>query len=188
MLLLAEEEIELDLFQLFSLPGLPEEFLTVPGEREIAVTLAFDPPTRQTRGDSYLGVRMYVHLFRNASPSELMNRLKAMTKEERAALGDDDASLTAMPSVQRVKLEPGVNLRRGGTLQRGIARIKRPSWRYDGNDLVLAVICQRMWAPVEVERQRFAVVVSVTHSDPTVSLHAHIRQRAQLWQQARVRV
>ena len=187
VLLLAEEEIELDLFQLFALPGLPEEFLTVPGEREIAVTLAFDPPTRQTRGDSYLGVRMHAHLFRNVSPSDLMNRLKAMTTEERAAL-EDDASLTKMPSSHRVKLEPGVNLRRGGTLQRGIARIRRSNWKYDGDDLVLAVICQRMWAPVEVERQRFAVVVSVTHSDPTVSLHSHIRQRAQLWQQARVRV
>ena len=187
VLLVREDEIQLDSFQLFTLPGLPEEFLTVRGTREIAVTLAFDPLTRQTRGDSYLGVRMYAHLFRNISAADLANRLRAMTTEERSALGEDNVSLTKLPSSRRVNLKPGVNVRRSGTLQRGIARIGRSNWQYDKNDLILAVICQRMWAPVEVDRQRFAVVVSVAHSDPTVSLHAHIRQRAQVWQQARVR-
>lgn len=187
VLLLAEHEIQLDSFQLFALPGLPEEFLAAPGNREIAVTLAFDPPTRQTRGDSYLGVRMYAHLFRNISAADLTNRLRAMTAEERAALGEDDVSLTKLPSSRRVKLEPGVNIRRSGTLQRGVARIRRSNWQYDENDLILAVICQRMWAPVEIDRQRFAVVASVTHSDPAVPVRAHIQQRAQVWQRARVR-
>ena len=188
VLLLAEEEIELDSFQLFTLPGVPKEFMSIQGEREITVTLAFDPPTRQTRGDSYLGVRMYAHLFRNVSPDDLMKRLKAMTAEEREMLGKDSVSLSKMPSSQRVQLEPGVNVLRSGTLQRGSARVRGSNWRYDGNDMVLAVVCQGVWAPVEVDRQRFAVVVSVAHSDPTVQLHAHIRQRAQVWQQARVRV
>ena len=188
VLLLAEEELELDWFQLFTIPGLPEDFLKVRGEREIAVTLAFDPPTRQTRGDSYLGVRMYANLFRNISTAEVTNRLKAMTPEERSAFGDDEMSLTDLPARQRVNLKPGVNALGGGTLQRGTARVTRSNWLYDGNDLSLAVVCQRKWAPVEVDRQRFAVVVSVTHSDPSVSLHAHIRQRAQVWQQVRVRV
>ena len=188
VLLLADEEISLDSFQLFTLPGLPGDFMNVPGHREISVTLAFDPPTRQTRGDSYLGVRMYAHLFRNVPASVLLNRLRAMTPDERAALGDDEVSLTSMPSRQRVNLEPGVNARRSGTLQRGVARVRGRNWTYDGSDLILAVVCQRVWAPVEIERQRFAVVVAVSHSDPSVSLHAHIRQRAQVWQQARVRV
>ncbi len=188
VLLVAEEEIELDSFQLFALPGLPEDFLKIQGDREIAVTLAFDPPTRQTRAASYLGVRMYADLFRNVPAADLLNCLKAMTPEERAALGNNGVSLTSMPSRQRVKLEPGVNVRRSGTLQRGIARVRSANWKYDGSDLILAVVCQRMWAPVEVERQRFAVVVSVSHSDPSVSLYAHIRQRAQVWQQARIRV
>ena len=188
VLLLAEHEIELDSFQLFALPSLPEDFLKVRGEREIAVTLAFDPPTRQTRGDSYLGVRMYAHLFRNVSESDLTNRLKAMTPEERAAFGDDELSLTKMPTRQRVALEPGVNALRSGTLQRRTARVRGSNWTYDGSDLILVVLCQRMWAPVEVDRQRYAVVVSVTHSDPSVPLYAHIRQRAQVWQQVRVRV
>ena len=188
VLLLAEEELELDWFQLFTIPGLPEDFLKVRGKREISVTLAFDPPTRQTRGDSYLGVRMHARLFRNIAAHDLTNRLKAMTPEEREALGEDEVLLTKMPTMQRVALEPGVNVRRSGTLQRGIARVNGSNWRYDGSDLSLAVVCQRMWAPVEVDRQRFAVVVSVTHSDPSVPLYAHIRQRAQVWQQVRVRV
>ena len=188
VLLLAEREIELDFFQLFTLPGLPEDFLRVPGNRELAVTLAFDPPTRQTRGDSYLGVRMYALLFRNISAADLLKYLDSMTPEERNALGENRESLSSMPGRQRVILEPGVNTLRSGTLQKGIKRISSSNWTYDGSDLTLAVFCQRVWAPDEVERQRFAVVVSVSHSDPSVSLHAHIRQRAQVWQQARIRV
>ena len=188
VLLLAEGDIKLDEFQLFALPSLPPEFLEIQGNRKIAVTLAFDPPTRQMRADSYLGVRMYTHLFRNASAGELVNRLKAMTPAELAAIGDADTSLSDLASAKRVDLKPGVTVRRKGTLQRGVASIHSSNWQYDGRDLVLAVVCQRMWAPVEVERQRFAVIVSVTHSDENVRLHAHIRQRAQLWQQVRIRV
>ena len=188
VLLLAEGEIPLDEFQLFTLPNLPAEFLQVPGDREIAVTLAFDPPTRQTRGDSYLGVRMYTHLFRNTTADDLLNRLKDMTPDELADLGDSDKSLSKLASAKRVDLKPGVNARRKGTLQRGVASIRSPSWQYDGGEMYLAVVCQRTWAPVEIDRQRFAVIVSVVHSDENVSLHAHIRQRAQLWQRVRIRV
>ena len=188
VLILAEDEIQIDSFQLFELPGLPAEFLEVRGDREISVTLAFDPPTRQTRGDSYLGVRMYASLFRNISPNDIVNRLKAMTQDELAAFGEGDTSLSNLPSSKKIDLKPGVNVRRRGTLQRGVASIGSSNWRYDGEDLFLAVVCQRMWAPMEVERQHFAVIVSLTHSDETVSLHAHIRQRAQLWQQVRIRV
>ena len=188
VLLLAEGEIPLDEFQLFVLPSLPPEFLQAPGDREIAVTLAFDPPTRQTRSDSYLGVRMYTHLFRNTTADDLLNRLKDMTPDELADLGDADKSLSKLASAKRVDLKPGVNQRRKGTLQRGVASIRNSSWQYDGGEMYLAVVCQRTWAPVEIDRQRFAVIVSVVHSDENVSLHAHIRQRAQLWQRVRIRV
>ena len=188
VLLLSEDEIRLDEFQLFELPSLPPEFLETKGNREISVTLAFDPPTRQTRGDSYLGVRMYTHLFRNTSGRDLVNRLRAMTPNERAKIGKSDTSLADLASAKRVDLKPGVSVRSKGTLQRGVAPIGSARWTYDGGDLFLAVVCQRMWAPVEVDRQRFAVVVSVRHSDEKVSLHAHIRQRTRLWQQVRARV
>ena len=188
VLLLAEEEIRLDTFQVFSLPAFPEEYLSVRGDREISVTLAFDPPTRQTRSDSYLGVRMYAHLFRNIAAGDLLNRLRAMTKEDIAAIGVDNTSLSRLPASMRVELKPGVNIRRKGTLQRGVASVRNSSWQYNGADLLLAVVCQRMWAPVEIDRQRFAIVVSVAHSEPSVPLYAHIRQRAQLWQRVRIRV
>ena len=188
VLLLSEGEIELDSFQVFELPALPAAFLQTDGDREIAVTLAFDPPSRQTRADSYLGVRMYAHLFRNISASDLVNRIRDMTPDELAEVGEGNTSLSDLASSQRVNLKPGVNTRRKGTLQKGVASIRSSNWQYDGSDLFLAVVCQRMWAPVEIERQRFAVIVSLTHSDESVLLHTHIRQRAQLWQRVRIRV
>ena len=188
VLLLAEEEIALDHFQIFELPSLPEDFLKTAGEREIAVTLAFDPPTRQTRGDSYLGVRMRALLFRNMSASDLTNRLAAMSATERAELEDEELSLSKLPTSKRVKMLPGVRARQTGTLQRGIARWTRPNWSYNNEGVLLAIVCQRMWASAEVERQRYAVVVSIAHSNPRVELHAHIRERAQMWQEVRIRI
>src|SRR5436305_1620402 len=49
-----------------------------------------------------------------------------------------------------VLLQPGVNLRKKGTLQRGNCRITSRSWRYDGKPFALAVICRRMWAPTAI--------------------------------------
>lgn len=60
-------------FQMYEIPPLPEDFLQTPGTRTLSITLAFDPPTRPTRGDSYLGVTMEFHLFKNIDQATIVN-------------------------------------------------------------------------------------------------------------------
>ncbi|MFP5260971.1 MAG: S8 family peptidase [Blastocatellia bacterium] len=188
VLLLTDSAIEVDSFQIFTIPSLPPEFLTARGSGLISVTLAFDPPTRHTRGDSYLGITMEFLLFRNTAPETIAEALRAWDCEEVANL--DEEGIPALGNINQclLALKPGRNLRKKGTLQRAFLRVSRANWSYDGNPLQLAVICQRKWAPVDITHQRFAVAVSLSHEDVSVDIHARARQQARVYQRIRVKV
>ena len=187
VLLLAEDSLELDTFQIFTVPSLPAEFLSTSGCGYLSVTLAFDPITRHTRMDSYLGTTMEFALFRNVAPDNVADAIRRLGEEDREGL-EEVPTLGRLGNQRpsRVELRPGVNKRKKGTLQRGIARIARANWNYDGGPLQLAVICQRKWAPIDITHQRFALVVSLWHDDPTVDLYAHVRQQTRLSQRVRI--
>lgn len=189
VLLLTDGIIELDQFQLFELPSLPPGFVDADGTGEIAVTLSFDPPTRHTRADSYLGVTMEASLFRNVQPSRVAELLRdelQSEREERNGVRRD--SVSDLPTSARVDLKPGVNRRKAGTLQRGVYRIGSSRWQYDGAGLVLAVTCRRKWAPESISSQRFAAVVSLSHSNDSIRIYEHIRQQIELRELQRTRV
>jgi len=114
------------------------------------------------------------------------------TNEELEAGDDDhDPSLGALPREVGmpidIDLRPKSRRRSLGTLQRGVAGVTSSNWRYDGNRLVLAVICRRVWASPEIIEQRYAVVATIEHEQPNVDLYNHARQQARVSQRARVR-
>jgi hypothetical protein len=188
-LLVADDVTEVDQFQLYELPSLPPEFLTAEGVGELSVSLAFDPPTRHTRADSYLGITMEVGLFRNLQPDRVAELLRAELAEERAQRGGTRRqSVSQLGNTVRVDLKPRVSRRKPGTLQRGTYRLGGANWRYNGESLVLAVTCRRKWAPVSITSQRFAVVVSISHTNASVPVYEHARQQVELRQRQRARV
>jgi hypothetical protein len=188
-LLLAEDIIELDNFQIFTIPSLPIEFLTTQGSGYISVTLAFDPPTRHTRGDSYLGVSMEFLLFRNITSEKVADAIRAWSREEKKMLKENnDLPTRSHLARHRVKMRPSTNRRKKGTLQRAFVKISRSNWRYDGGPLVLAVVCHRKWASINVIEQRFAIVASLYHESPLVELYAHIRPQTPIYQRTRLRI
>lgn len=181
VLLITDRIIDVDTFQLFVIPSLPPEFLRTNGNRYLSVTLAFDPPTRHTRGDSYLGIGMGFNLFRNLSPEKVSEVCK---KAENVK----PPSLTDLASKERVALNPGPTIRETSTVQRGICQIKSSNWGYDDGPLVLAVTCKRKWAPLSIMSQRFAIVASVHHTYPFVDLYTHLRQQARIYQRVRLSI
>jgi len=188
VLLVAEDEIGLDRFHLYNVPPIPEDFLTLQGERYISVTLAFDPPTRPTRGDSYLGLTMRFHLFRNISAERISGIFRDWSQ---APAGPNEEileeKLSKLASSKKVDLKPGGNLRTKGTLQKGMIRIARSYWEYDGQPMPLAVSCFRKWASPDVDRQRYAIIVSLKHSNPQIRLYDRIRQHVRVAQRIRIR-
>ena len=177
-------------FQIFLVPPLPAEFLDTNGKGAISVCLAYDPQTRHTRANEYLGVRMDFHLFRNLHPSAVADHMRVwLKKEKEAAAIMRPQGISAFAAGERVDLRPGRDLRSKGTLQKGTAVISGRRWHYDDGPLWLAVTCYRSsWLPADITEQRYAVVVSLRHEDSAVNLHAHARNHARVLQRARIMV
>jgi subtilisin family serine protease len=183
--LLVDDSMPLDYVNLFEVPELPAEFRTARGQGSITVSLSYDPPTRHSRFRDYLGVRMQFGLFKNSDPGLVYDAIRAWSKTE---TDDLDGAIPKLSDIVPVALDPGVNTRNKGTLQRGREVVSTANWGYDGRAMILAVVCRRAWAPMTVEQQRFAVVVSIAHDNSDVDLYAHLSQRASVFQQARVRI
>ncbi len=189
VLLVAEEEIPVNNFDLFQIPSLPSEFREQIGDRYLSVTMAYDPPTRHTRGDSYLGLTMEFHMFRNISAQMVESLFRDWTKAP--AEGNEEALgsvISALPTSQKIDLRPGIKRRKKGTLQKGMIQISDQRWRYDGGPIILSVACLRKWAPEELDSQRYAVVVSIRHSGEEIRLYDRIRQHVRVAQRIRMRV
>ncbi len=187
--LLYDGPIEGDAFRIFELPELPEEFLAERGRKTIRVTLAFDPPTRPTRKDSYLGFSMDFALYRNVDAGSLAEAYRSWNRDERAQLDDGVPLGRTELARNNIKLKPSSRQRNCGTVQSAWIDIVRQGWNYAaGTPLLLVVVCERKWAPVEIRDQRLAVVLSLAHEREDLDLHARLRQRINLFVRERVRV
>ena len=192
VILLDDNIIDIDQFRLYQLPPIPREFLQTPGDRYLTVCLAFDPPTRHTRCDSYFGVVVDFQFFRNIGIEAIAAALRQKSRKD---LGPGEV-LETLTNIRdengfpiKIDLHPGINKRKKSTLQKAILRIGRVGgWHYDGGDLVLAVTCQRRWAPENITSQRYAVLVSLEHSDPEVELYNRIEQQTRVYQRVRIQV
>lgn len=149
----AEDEIELDKFMVFELP-IPEIFQTTNGEREIRVSLAFDPPVRRTRAE-YLGSQMGWKLLRGATEKEVFDKFRKWEEAE----GDSPE----FPARNDCNCYPGPQLRQKGTLQCGTFIAKKSMAAY-GDKYYVAVWSRRRWASDEIKTQKFAISVQLRHS------------------------
>lgn len=191
VLLVDNAEIPVGKFQIYEIPPLPNDFLETQGSRVLSITLAFDPPTRPTRGDSYLGVTMEFNLFKNIDSQSLVNAFVSASKttstEQFTEISLEDLKKKYGSGIS-VNLSPGSNLRKKGTLQKGQAAISSRATGYDQSPLYLVVSCNRKWAKQgEVDMQRYALVVSINHSNPEVNIYNQIRLKTQVAQRVRIR-
>jgi hypothetical protein len=156
------------------------------GNKKISVTLAFDPPTRHTRGDSYLGVAMEFQLFKNIDIEAIKGAFQKVTDENKDNPNEDVTELTMEKLKNKygssivLNLQPGGNLRKKGTLQKGQIEFASKTWKYNKKSMYLIVSCNRKWAREgEIDTQRYALLISVSHSDTKVDLYNKIRLQTQ---------
>jgi hypothetical protein len=168
VVLFTEDELTLDHFAVFEVP-IPPEFQTTKGTREIKVSLAFDPPVRHTRAD-YLGVTMGWRLVRGTDESGVFDRYRKWTK--------DEGKPPEFPTRLVCPTDVGSDLRECGTLQVGTYRGKRDISQY-GDKYYVAVWCSRRWAPLTVEKQRYALSVQLRHENLT-TLYQTLKQPVKL--------
>lgn len=188
VLLLADQTIGLDTFQIFELPALPAAFVTTKGKRRLEVTLAYDPPTRASRADNYLGVTMAFSLWKNVGLEELRDAFKKWNPDEKAGL-DEDETEPALGDIKNRKIEllPKATRRQTSTVQHAWKDISRAGNLAPEQPLYLVVVCPRNWAPAHIERQRFAGIMSLWHEDTTVDLQAAIRIQPKIQAEVQLR-
>lgn len=190
---LLEDDIQIRVgnFQIYEIPPLPDQYLKTKGNRTLSITLAFDPPTRPTRGDSYLGVAMEFSLFKNIDQKSITEAFIKASKE--TAMEElTEVSLRELKKKHSgkgidVKLFPGSRLRSKGCLQRGSIQLTSQAKGYDC-PLYIVVSCARKWAKQgEIDLQRYALVASINHSNPEVDLYNKLKLRTQIAPRVRIR-
>lgn len=178
-------DMEIGDFHIYEIPALPSEFLSMNGERTLSISLAFDPPTRHTRGDSYLGVTMEFSLFKGVDVADLVNSFVNAKKAKANGLEDDFQELSTKElkkksgSTCQLDFKPGANIRKKGTLQRGQIAISNQATKFD-RPLYLVVSSNRKWARQEdIPLQRYSLVVSLTHTNEEVKVYHQIQTKIQ---------
>jgi len=179
--LIAESELLGDRFHIYEIPVV-DVFRNTRGKRSIAVTLAFDPPTRHTRRD-YLGFTMKFWLIRGKTLREVESIFR------KSKPGEDKVKALSGTRFE-CKSKPGHRVRERGTLQKSILPITYNFDQY-GDTYYLVVQCARNWS--DEEKQRYTVVVVLEHLglEPTlferISLYRAVQQRIEARERIRIR-
>lgn len=179
--LVTQEEIEDDHFHLYELE-LPDLFVNAAGQRLFKVTLAYDPPVRQTRKE-YLARTLWFEAFRGLTPEQIVAVRSNISVDGGMPVGLRNSSILGL-NIAKTSLQ-------WSTVQSGFktSRDRRTfSYRPDPAGpakLHILVGSQRRFDEGSSNNQRYALVVTLGHSED-VNLHQSIRQ--QLRQRVRVRV
>lgn len=176
VVLLDEGVIGLNKVQVYSF-DCPPLFFETKGYKKLSVALTFDPITRMTRGDSYLGNRMQFKLYHSIDSNIVAEKFAEYD------FSDDEAIMEELDGYE-IKLSPGPNTRNSGCHQKGIKEYKREPKTLPSSPLTLAVINSNKWISDENHQQNYCVSVMVEHTQD-IKLYTEIRTAVQ--QRVRIR-
>jgi len=176
VVLLDEGTIGLNKVQIYSF-DCPSLFFETKGYKKMSVALTFDPITRLTRGDSYLGNRMQFKLYHSINPYIVAEKFAEYD------FSDDNATMEELDKYE-IQLTPGPNTRNSGCHQKGIKEFKREPKTLPNSPLTLVVINSNKWINDENHMQNYCVSVSVEHTQD-IKLYTEIRTAIQ--QRVRIR-
>lgn len=175
VLLFDEGVIGLNKVQIYSF-DLPQIFFNTKGYKRISVALTFDPITRMTRGDSYLGNRMQFKLYHTIDPKVVAEKFAEYDFSEDESIGE--------LKKYEIDFNPGPSIRNSGCHQKGVKEYIREPKRLPRSPLTLVVINSNKWIADENHQQNYCVSVMVEHSQD-IRVYSEIRTTIQ--QRVRVR-
>ena len=177
VVLLGESELGHDRFHVYQIP-VPEEFLVGRDLRTIEVTLAYDPPVRHSRFD-YLGAKMSFRLIRGRTLEQVIGAFQTQATN----VNPVDSLLSTKWNCD---MEPGPEIREGGTVQRAAFEMRQPPRPEYGDTYHLVVRCEKKWARPEHAPQPYSIVV-VLRQQGAVNIYEQVSQRIRAAVRARVR-
>lgn len=168
VVLYTDDELDIDHFAVYEVP-IPSIFQKEKGRRTIRVTLAYDPPVRHTRED-YIGVSMSFRLIRGCDSDLVFEHYRRRTKAE--------GPFPEIAAKYDCSLKPGPRTREKSTLQTATVDFKTDIEGY-GAKYFLIVRCEGGWASQIVQRQRFALVVEMSH-ESNIRLYQRLQIQVQV--------
>ena len=171
-----EGEIGLNQVKVYSLQ-LPDIFFSEAGKKKITVVLIFNPETRLTRGDSYLGNRMEFHLFHSVNPEVLI--------EKYGVISEENEQVGVPKDLKKCEIEffPGGNIRKAGCHQKAWKEYKREPQNRPSTPVSLVLLNFNKWINDDTRMQNYCISVIFEH-EQEIELYNKIRANIQ----ARTRV
>lgn len=176
VVLLDEGVIGLNKVQVYSF-DMPSFFFETKGKKKISVVMTFDPVTRMTRGDSYLGNRMQFKLFHSINPNFVAEKFAEYDFSE------DEAVIKELEKYE-VELLPGPNRRNSGCHQKGVKVYKKEPKNLPSSPFTLVIVNSNKWINDESHQQNYCVSVMLEHTQ-NIKLYNEIRTAVQ--QRVRIR-
>jgi hypothetical protein len=163
-----EGKIGLNQIKVYSLQ-LPDIFFSEQGRKKITVTLTFNPETRLTRGDSYLGNRMEFHLFHSINPQTLVEKYGVISEEIEQAGGVPD-------DLKKFEIDffPGGNTRKAGCHQKAWKEYKRESKNRPASPVSLVLLNFNKWIADSNRVQDYCISVIFEH-EKEIELYNQIK-------------
>ncbi len=179
VLLIADNKIKLDGVHLYYL-YLPPDFCKTSGEKQLSVTLVYNPPIRRNR-INYMGASIEYHLFRNCTIDEVKAGYKYIKITD-----EGDEIVPIHLKNKEITMHPGVRTRKRGIHQKGtILYSGKPQLETD-KPLILAIICQNKWIHDPDYMQSYSLAVMVKHQ-ASIDLYNKIKERIELEQRIKIK-
>ncbi len=167
-----EGRIGLNKVQVYSLE-LPEIFFYERGKKRIIVTLTFNPETRSTRGDSYLGNRMEFRLFHSIHPQILLEKYGEIAGNKSLQDIPDDIKPF------EIGLFPGLGTRNKGCHQKAWKEyLREPQKNIPSSPISLVLLNLNKWVFDENTLQDYCLSVTFEH-EKEIELHNAIKTKVQ---------
>jgi subtilisin family serine protease len=172
-----ENKISLNQIKVYSLQ-LPDIFFTEKGKKRIIVTLTFNPETRLSRGDSYLGNRMEFHLFHSINPETLIEKYGVISENTEQAGGVPD-------DLKKFEIDffPLATTRKAGCHQKAWKEYKNEPKNRPASPVSLVLLNFNKWITASNRMQDYCISVTFEH-EKEIELYNQIK----LTNKVRVRV
>ena len=172
--LFEEDEIQINTIKVFTVQ-LPEIFFNEQGKKTITVTLSFLPPTRSTRGDSYLGNTMEFRLFHSVDPQKVINKYGLILNEDQY---DNDNNKSEKIDHFEIKLEPNNLVRKLSCRQKAWKIYKRKPDIISSHPISLVLINRNKWVKDIRQTTKYCISVIFEH-EKEIKLYNQLRASIQ---------
>lgn len=173
-----ESQIGLNQVKVYSL-NLPDIFFKEKGKKRIIVTLTFNPETRSSRGDYYLGNRLEFHMFHSLNPQILVEKYGVLQKKAEENYIPEDIKKF------EIKLYPGIRTRSAGCHQRAVKNYAKPPKKMPTPPITIVLINVDKWIKDESRVQDYCLAVTFEHEKEIALYNAiktNIRTRTRIRQ------